>query len=392
MNWEDENIDKLFQEASANSSFEFKEEYWTEMEALLPKKKKRRIPYIWIFSAVAGCIFTTFILFSPENSKENKIENSSISKDNTANNVVLNNQTGLETKTKSTKPSYSTLQKEGVIKRKSINKTLMNNFLKEDTKLIDFNNSSSNINNFFSDESKTIDIAESVNNVNNLVSLPFPSNFIDFKIIPGELFISRTKKWSMYFDLSTSMGQSMIRSNENGSSFSKGFGIGTGISYTSNKWSISTGISSEILFFDNLIIKERAKVYGFGVKNYENKIAYNQIYSFETPLMIGFKQKNHLIQFGVVPTLLIGSKMSFESKVDNQLHSSSIIYGYSKGLVNFGLKPTIGYIYKITPTLQIGANVQLQLFSQIESNVFEGIVNNTPLNGQFFIRKSIFIK
>ena len=84
--------------------------------------------------------------------------------------------------------------------------------------------------------------------------------------------------------------------------------------------------------------------------------------------------------------------MSFESKENNQIYSSSTLYGYSKGLINFGLKPTIGYIYKITPSLQIGGNIQLQLFSQIETNVFEGTKNSLPLNGQFFIRKTIFIK
>ena len=398
MSWEDENIDKLFQEASANSSFEFKEEYWKEMEAMLPKKKKRRFPFLWTTSALTGCVIIATILFSKEDNKilvsknllASKNDNSSISNENKnpESDNISNSKTDEEISKNSTIKPKSKKQDHKLRTEKPI-LSVITNFKETEEHHSYIGNEIIPYSTIIKEENKEVITSDKVN---YLSLTPFPANIFNYDIKSGLTFKSSPKKWLIYFDASTSIGQSMIRSNSNGSNLTKGFGLATGISYLTKNWTFSAGIATTFSVFDNLIIKERAKVYGFGIKNYENNMAYNQIYSFETPLMIGLKQKNHIIQFGIVPTYLIGSKMSFESKENNETPISSTLYGYSKGLINLGLKPTLGYIYKITPSLLIGGNVQLQLFSQIETNVFEGAKNSLPLNAQFFIRKTIFIK
>ena len=41
MNWKDEEIDKLFQDNAGSGSFEYKEEYWKEMEAMLAEAHEK---------------------------------------------------------------------------------------------------------------------------------------------------------------------------------------------------------------------------------------------------------------------------------------------------------------------------------------------------------------
>ena len=62
MSWTDEEIDKLAREGAANSSVEYKNEYWTEFEAMLPASGKRDI--LWFFTAFlfVGLLGTSFVL------------------------------------------------------------------------------------------------------------------------------------------------------------------------------------------------------------------------------------------------------------------------------------------------------------------------------------------
>jgi hypothetical protein len=108
--------------------------------------------------------------------------------------------------------------------------------------------------------------------------------------------------------------------------------------------------------------------------------------------MAGIVKNKHIVQIGITPSFLIGSKINYQSTTNEQVIISSSLYGYTKGLINLGIKPSIGYMYSITPTIQVGGNIQIQLISAIEKNRFEGSITNKPISGQFFIRKSLFLK
>jgi hypothetical protein len=97
MTWKDEDIDKLFQEASKEKTFEFKEEYWDEMESMLPKKK-RKFPFIWIFSSILMSVSIAAVLFMNigEKLQIREVSFSSKSKANEKSNISVTTKTSKE--------------------------------------------------------------------------------------------------------------------------------------------------------------------------------------------------------------------------------------------------------------------------------------------------------
>ena len=50
MSWTDKEMDKLFQKEAGKQSFEYKDAYWKEMEAMLPVAKKG--DFLWFLTSV----------------------------------------------------------------------------------------------------------------------------------------------------------------------------------------------------------------------------------------------------------------------------------------------------------------------------------------------------
>ena len=78
MSWKDEEIDKLYQESAKTGSFEYKNEYWTEMEALLPKSTGK--DFLWFFTAFVfiGLIGVTTVIDNPISINDSRIAQSTI--------------------------------------------------------------------------------------------------------------------------------------------------------------------------------------------------------------------------------------------------------------------------------------------------------------------------
>ena len=412
MSWKDEDIDKLFQDASKEKTFEFKEEFWNEMEAMLPNKKKRKFPFIWVFSALIVCTGVIGVVSVQDHSansihttnkstiKTNNPETLAKTTTNTStdkkqstdvNQLIADNTTSKRTNNVSSKTSPEVTSVSSMSDKPLKNtSTIPVSILNQGT-----DGSYSNFNRTISSQTNAAEPIMQIHDkgsVDKLNLLSIRENDYTKTLAPGIIFGPAVHKWSIYFDLTTSMGQSPISSYSLGSNLSFGMGLGAGINYSTGSWNLNAGLSTSFTSFDNLYVKERVKIYGFGVQNFDNEIQYKTLFNAELPLMAGFKAKNHTFQFGVVPSVLIGSKISFESKTNDEIYASSTVYGYRTGLANFGLKPTIGYMYKITPSLQIGGTIQMQVISPIVNNIYEGPINNLPINGQIFIRKSLFLK
>jgi hypothetical protein len=58
MNWTEDEIDDLFKDVDNQQSFEYRPEYWKDIEEKLPMKKSRK-PFLWWFSA--NVFLTIFI-------------------------------------------------------------------------------------------------------------------------------------------------------------------------------------------------------------------------------------------------------------------------------------------------------------------------------------------
>ena len=410
MTWKDEDIDKLFQEASKVKTFEFKEEYWEEMESMLPKKKKRKFPFIWIFSSIVITSSIAAVLLMNtdgpvQTSQSDRTSNgqtndaTSASTLNNSENKSPVNQTTDQVPNQSVPVPASETAK--VNNTKTVNTTIDEHQNSTSKNFIHTLNTSNNNNSTIAKAELNIPTVTTPNpivqltqdqKIGRITLLSIPENTYEHTLQQSALKgVSPLYKWSMFFDFSTAMGQgAMITSS--GSNFYTGFGVGTGINYSNGMWSLNLGINATLTSSRNLMVSDRQKIHGFGADIFNNNVTYKQLYQMEFPLLAGVKKNNQAFQFGLVPTIYIGAKILKESTNNNQTILSTSEYGYYAGTANFGLKPTIGYLYKLTPSIQIGGNIQMQLVNQTVQNYFNGSQRQLPLNGQLFIRKSLVIK
>lgn len=415
MNREDKELDQLFKDASQQKTFEFKDEFWEEFEKMLPEKKgKKKIGVFWwlnsgllVIAIIGGVIFFSSkdtSIHLAKNDLKNELTISNGSKNLNNNHVIHSiNDKALNVKNKNNtsdkninysieKSAYkankfykkvSTIQEE--IKSKNIDdiitKQSSSNILKGTESLI---NPANLI------EKSTID---ELSNIKEDIGL-LDKRQIDLCLYPSfiknGIYASKTKKWRSYFDGFYSINQSPIINSTNGSNFSNGFGLGFGAIRSKSNWQLTGGLNLVAQQYSNLTINDRVKVYGFGVKNYQSEISYRSLYTIEFPIYAGYSIKNHTIQFGIVPSYLMLTKLDYVVLLNDQIQTESSAYNYKKGLTSFMLKPSLKYSFKIAPTWQIGAVIQIHAISPISKNIFTGIQNNHPLNGQLFIRKTIY--
>jgi hypothetical protein len=425
MTMEDENMDQLFREADAAQTFEFKEEYWSKMEALLPKKRKNKQTFFWLIGGVTLCIgISGFLLGSRSTELKETIQ--PLIKDQQQQTTASSSTTGkvvqksgiftiphpakassIPSVAKDNTPSHRAAKEfAGTENRDSNPIAQADEQLFTKLKNLEKRKEGIQYRTEITPSSKSTGVlpiiqVSQLGVVYDLPLLPFPSVAINQVLEPGMFLLPTLHKWSCLFDLKTTMGQSPIYSNSLGSNLAYGFGFGAGLNYSSTYWDINAGITLSQTSYNNLSVLARVKQYGFGSVNNDVEIKYQQIYSMDFPLMIGVKKNRHSVQFGIVPSVNLGPKITYENTVEGTTIASSTHYGYpaelakkgfSKGISTFGLKPTVGYVFKLTNDLSIGGAVQIQLITPVNTELFDGVANHSPINGQLFIRRLIYIK
>ncbi|NRA13068.1 MAG: hypothetical protein HRT57_14050, partial [Crocinitomicaceae bacterium] len=74
---------------------------------------------------------------------------------------------------------------------------------------------------------------------------------------------------------------------------------------------------------------------------------------------------------------------------DNDYNDSRDTYGNTEALHRFGIKPTIGYTFKISPSFSLGANIGVELMQSINEDYINGVNNTLPFDGQIYLRKTL---
>ena len=427
MSWTDEEIDKLAREGAANSSVEYKNEYWTEFEAMLPASGKK--DFLWFFTAFlfVGLMGTSFILNGLRNDTTlqsaritnavvktesiqniekaiNQIEISDVttSENNTNSeseqvnvtskeeNRRTNSESGqapVSTKTVSTEKAYNsnkTAKKEPLATTPSNdgNKSIESRYSEapsskqsEDDRLADLNSNSNS-------------------NETSVSVLPFRglNEFgVSSSLIPAMDF-SKQKlpaRASFYVNGFGGLSQSLITPSKD---VSTSFGLGLGAQIQKGKFTFTTGVNGVWSNHKDLNLSRSTKVYGFGSNEYNYQFKYKQIYLIEGELTAGYKMGKHLINLGVRPSFVIGTKVGVVQSVNDEKTIDRNEYGYVDGLNRFGVKPTIGYSFDITPSFKIGVNFGVELMSKIQEGYLIGSNNRFPIDGQLYLRKSIRFK
>lgn len=148
----------------------------------------------------------------------------------------------------------------------------------------------------------------------------------------------------------------------------------------------SAGISFHWTSFDQLEIKERTKIYGFGYATYDNSYSFTGMASMGIPLSLTMRSNRH--SFGP----LLEYRRNLFAQIKRVQSWNDEVFQTSKGVTDLALlnrhSLQLGarYEFALNESLSIGADVRYELAPQITSDRFEGKVNSHPLSANVSIK------
>lgn len=398
MSWTDDEIDKLYQTGAAGSQFEYKAEYWREMEAMLPIQKKRGDALWFFFSAlILGLLLTSVFIQEPLalNGDETLLADTRTFEDVTTEQSTIASETidaekpnGWENESTSTAVPHDEDDWKSMAQREisnPIHPTTRTDESSESVKPID--QQKAELNRSDNGELKSIDVGALETRSLELTSIatlqeqshPWDNAKINTVALNG-----------MFVQLLGGVSQSMV---DPSTGWSNSYGAGIGYNLEKGRFILYAGLNGLISNHNDLELTRSVKVYGFGSEVYTYNIDYQQLYLLEGNIELGYLLGRHELKAGVRPSYVFSSRVRVsETAIADQSFTSEehgSYYGYMDGLKRIGLKPTLGYAYRIRPDLQVGMNIGVQLLQGVNEDFVEGKNNNLPIDGQLYLRKTI---
>lgn len=427
MSWTDEDIDKVFGEAADVQKFEYRPEYWKDIEKQLPINKSKKPVFWWITGTLflvgfMSLFFTDINTVSTHNVtadvNEIRIKNTNLDTQKSSTNNL--NSTSVVNESKEEVENSNTIsQSDGSFSSGKATKN-QNTYPKNnnagkavslpvlDNKLSDLQLNSGNL---VSESNNKVDLnynelakpnsgeiisteatANSDNEVVKVDKLPFlaiDNNIISAELLAGKDHGIKISKTRMFVEINGGLGQAWTRSESNNNSVNASLGFSSGIILPINKFSLSVGLGFQSTILDELKIKERTKVYGFGSNIIENTYKFNSMNSLTLPVSIAYGVGRHSFSFGLKPSINLFTRLLRTQSIDENQTM------YSKGVANvslfnrFGLQPNIGYDYYVNEKTQIGVRANIQLLQIIQSDRFIGTPVKMPFEAQFYLKRTI---
>lgn len=411
MSTTDEELDKLFRDAAANvPSPEYKPEFFADIERQLPVKKARRSLAWWwtanlfLVAFIAWTSVEVFRMIIPigneslvgKNEQKRKLNYTSGKTGNTANTGNGSsdvsgkkvNKTEITVNNDSSENSFSGLSQansERVLGKNDEELNPLEIIINEDQRIteeiIPVN-----------EEVNTVvqEITSYKNNDLNLELKDLNSEFTTAELIAAKMFGSPSKRLSYYAELNLGVEQAWMQSEEENSSAVNGvIGINGGVTLTQGKFRYSLGLGLNYTKFDDLKIKERSIIYGFGSDILENTYAFNSMLAVTVPLRAEYVFGRHSLDLNLVSSFNILTQVHRYQHVDGKEIVSRTGYSNTSLFNQFGFKPMIGYSYFVKENTQIGLKFGAQLLTPIQSDRFVGSPTTMPFEGQFYIRQTI---
>jgi hypothetical protein len=408
MSWTDEEIDKVFNEAAGKQVFDYKAEYWKEMEAMLPKEKSK--DFLWFFTSI---LFVGMIGFMPFlNSNKSLNTTAKLSSD------LATNNTSPKVETVSSKEAQNSnqftgnesqideLNKEAVTSN-AIEKNATENGA--ENKLTLNKNKVSNNSLFGQSELPLPNGVEDINqneakeslvgnehfDINGeLETLTVETILTESSLQARDFSFSNLVRTSFYIQGIAGLSQSLITPSDN---ISNNYGIGLGVEFNKPRISFILGMNTLVSNHKDLELNRVAKVYGFGSETFNYNIDYKSIYNIEGVIDLAYNIRKHQLRLGLRPSYSFSSKVRF-SKMQLDVVNSfkneerSDIYGFMEGINRIGLKPTIGYSFRLNNGMAFGVNSGIQLMKLVNEDFINGVNNKLPIDCQVYLRKSIQIR
>ena len=437
MSWTDNEMDKLFQKEAGKQSFEYKDAYWKEMEAMLPAAKGGDFYWFLTSGIFVALLFVTPFLgvlnesrkaevlaMEAESSEVNTtINNESLEKQSSnmiAENKVItaiNNEVEKEYLADNTvlnQPRKDEVQRSNVtpVKSNSIRVYKKNtsdsstpiiladshaglnasdrktNHNIVDSKHIELSNQVTKESTFTSaidkkEELEQIDV-ESLNTRD--VSLLDQNAPLELQNITYDLSLPWSS--SFYLEGNAGLSQSLITPSENNS---YSFGAGLGTQFRKGRIVFTTGVNVIWSHYKDLLLTRQAKIYGFGSEVVQSHINFSELYTLEANLNVGYSFGRHNLNIGVRPSYVVGSKVKVTQSAELE-DGNRTYYGFMDGINRWGVKPSFGYGFDLTNKLTVGVNLSTQILSSVNEEFINGVNKKFPIDGQIYLRKTLRLR
>lgn len=407
MSWTDKEIDQLFKESAEGVSFNYSDEYWKEMEAMLPQKKKK--DFLWFFTAFAFLGLVSLGFFRSVNPLDTNVANQLVA---TNTSTESNQQSTSENETLESS-SFEEIQKnkelietvEVVKSENGMNNTSAVNRgkieesnsaikLMQNLELNDDNESSDEV--LRSPHSQAEDVYVDGINLgsldNWLISGLRPhalSSNIDKSLAQSSIQPTRNKRIlvSPYLEIHCGLSEAPLANSERIGNY---YGAGAGLQLNSPFWTTTLGVNGSAYNFSDVQLTHFSKTYSYGSRYTTHELNYSNIYRVEGVISVGRNFGKHQVNIGLRPSYIISNSIDYV-EID-QIKDTRVereVVGFTEGMNRFGLKSTIGYAYSVAPSWTAGVNLGLQMRSTFEKDFLGNSASKLPIDGQIYIRKTL---
>jgi hypothetical protein len=422
MNLNDKNIDQVFRDAAQNSDApRYDHSYWKEVNSMLNSEDKRKRGFIlWSIagSIIALLLVSTLFIVNEKGSdilvadkNDTSIDGSRVdykkeafekefTQNHTSNGLIAskepnkikgdinksistninNNVKKVERFANTTKPNESentlTSNKEDLLKSDSRNSSSTENNSIESN--ISSNNSIGVENN--SDLNEDRSVGTLLPRVVNLEQSEISRELLPFKL-------PKVNSITFYAKLSAGL----MENYETSRPFQSGvFDLSLNIEYEKEQVLFRTGLGVQATSNADIVVSERAKVYGFGITTHQNNLSYQSLYDIYIPVELGYTLNNTSFGFGTQLNYLLTTTMNYQSLENKVVTDEYKIKGFDEGLNAITAQGYVWLEQKLTDRFVVGIKVGTNLNSRIkEGRYFNESATTNPLYGQITLRYNL---
>jgi hypothetical protein len=410
MNWEDKDIDDLFREAADSAQFEYNDAYFEAIDAQLPLRKRRAL-WIWfsvlIVALTAGglWIFTETTLPVDEKqisktNKENLTESQVSAKETSAANEQAENDREADSgfgDTERMEPPR--IKQEGIMKSVIISQSNQEELVvltDEEIRLEDNRVEDNRFeeNSIVSEEVTVINddpISSSVNEA-EITQVELGEEVIinashDLAILSPGL----KPRNSIFIEAAAGLGQSYIRSVENGANRMANYSLLVGYSYQRGTWSYRAGAGLNHKTFNNLNIADRSEIYGFGLTTYENSYSFSSLTSAQLNFGVNYQIRKHQIGLGLNLQIPVSPRITFSEYQNGELAASGSAF-VDRSFFRTTIEPELSYTFSLNKCFDLGMKIHAPILNPINSDRITGERAALPINGQVLLKWNLGLK
>lgn len=419
MSWSDEEIDKMFQSSSDTPVFEYKDEYWKEMEAMLPTQRKPdglwfATSFLFVVMLLIG-MFKTSTVSHLENEQQlvaqqeiEPVEETNVDSDVSKEGYSIISNAGTEkndvtinTKSNSAKESatYAYNSKENKQSSATLSSYIDTKKNKQSAM------TSSSVVSKLNDNNQT----DNIIGANELETTNYPLH-LEPKLITGidhlspltlnsessipHLGVKSVWMPQMYVSAFGGVGNSYLADSKN---LLSNYGLGLGVQLRKNNFFTGLELNASFVSMNDVTLNKSYTEYGFGSYRRDYEVNYKQLGSLEGVVRFGYCFNRSQISLGIAPSYVLTSRVNVGQQNEINMMADSKIettreyyYNYFGGVNRFGLGAQLRYSYSLSSKWQVGLSVNTVLMSKVTDEI--GTSRNLPLEGRLSIRRNLNFK